>query len=171
MTILCERCRREVEGDISIPATVEDVDLSALPFVPLSEYRHLPNVGGVYFATSGDRVCYIGAANNLFARWRNHQSLYRFFQEKDPRIVWIVVNNRQQRHALEQSCIKRFKPLWNVGGAEHLRPAVVMFRFPSKAQRERWESCARGTTVGDVPFPGDVSGNKRGIEIERHSAA
>lgn len=148
MTILCDRCRREIEavGDIPIPPRANEIIIENLPSVPVGEYLHLPNVGGVYFAYSQDRICYIGAAGNFYLRWRHHRMLTRLEAETDGRIAWVVVNDERERHQLEQESIKHLKPLWNVCGAERLHPAELRRRFPSKAdlnnrlKRERFRA-------------------------------
>lgn len=152
MTILCDRCRREIDavGDIPIPPLASEITIERLPSIPVCEYLHLPNVGGVYFAYSHNRICYIGAAANFYLRWRHHRMLARLEAEADGRIAWIVVNDGGKRHRLEQESIKHFKPLWNVCGAERLSSVEMRRRFPSKAdlsnrlRRERFRNLYQG---------------------------
>lgn len=119
-TVLCERCRREVEaGDISIPG-IADLDINTLLHLTAVEHCHLPNASGVYFAVCQRGVCYIGSAQNFFLRWRHHPQLERLLVEPDAVIAWLVINDKTARQEYEMAAIRRFRPLWNVRGAEHV---------------------------------------------------
>lgn len=117
---LCDRCKREMLGDVPFPPPrVEDLDVHALSYVEVKRYLQAPEFGGVYFALAKDRICYIGEAANLFARWHHHPLLARLEVEPEARIAWIAINYKVQRRQFERAAIARFTPLWNKGGAEY----------------------------------------------------
>lgn len=126
-TILCQRCRRETEAEITIPSAVGELDLRTLPWVDMSEYMHLPICGGVYFAVADRGMCYIGQSENLNVRWRHHPMLERFALEREGRILWIEIHDKGLRRQFERDAIKRFRPLWNRGAVEHISGSIRDF--------------------------------------------
>jgi hypothetical protein len=128
MTIFCDRCGQEVKGG-AVPA-VSDVDYRRLPSVSVWEFRSLPRSGGVYFAYSATRLCYIGKARDLYVRWSQHPQLSRLFREPDGRIAWITIHDKADRWRFERHAIDYFKPEWNANGSDFLKHFQVSKRFP-----------------------------------------
>lgn len=117
MTVLCDRCKRETDGDAPVYPRADEIRLSELPFIVLAELIFLPDEPAVYFACSESGICYIGQSGRLHQRWQHHPFLGRFQLEKNPFIAWLTVRDSLLRKRLEKDCIARFQPLWNRGGA------------------------------------------------------
>lgn len=85
-----------------------------LPSLSLFDRRLLPNCPAIYFVLDGDRVLYIGKANNLVQRWKAHQ---RWFQFKamvgDIRLAWLECTELGLLTEIEASLIDAFEPEFN----------------------------------------------------------
>ena len=72
-------------------------DLSKLPSLSLSQRNTLPKCPAVYFAVdSENRVLYVGRANNLLARWKDHhrqEQLNRINRRNKIKIAWLICPN------------------------------------------------------------------------------
>lgn len=151
----------KAEGEIPFLGTVDDIDIASLPYVPVEDYLGISVCGGVYFAFAGDRICYIGEARDINARWRSHGLRYRLMLETDARIAWLAINDKLKRKRLEREAIARFAPLWNKGGSEYMdsfrldgirQRALAQKRAIKRAANLAKRQAATGR--GDVQLPG-----------------
>lgn len=63
---------RNMQQDTVTAITRESINLAALPSLPLTQWRRLPNCAAVYFALDGENVVYIGQTLSLVLRWQQH---------------------------------------------------------------------------------------------------
>lgn len=147
--VLCQRCRRETEvaADVNSPCAIEDLDLRTLPWVDMSEHRHLPMVGGVYFAVADRGMCYIGESENLNRRLSHHPLILRFHLENEGRILWLEINDKPTRKEYEKTAIRHFRPFWNRGGDEKLIGCSIKRFVHMELER-------RAQQRGDISIPG-----------------
>lgn len=84
-----------------------------LPSRPIHKLQTLPEKSGIYYVTAFGIVFYVGKATNLRARWRKHHRLAQF-QKLAPfgRLHYRLVPAKFLKK-IEQTEIKRLKPLWN----------------------------------------------------------
>ena len=95
--------------------SVENCDLSKLPFVFIGNPKQLPASPGVYFACTDDlRVKYVGMSENLRQRHQNHDRQQDFHAEKVQKICYIATT--QDLLGLEDRYIKHFNPVLNRKG-------------------------------------------------------
>lgn len=133
--VLCQRCRRETEGQVIVPPPIEDLDLRSLPYVDMSEHMHVPACGGVYFAVADRGMCYIGQSGDMATRWRHHRMIERLLLEKEGRLLWIEISDPALRREYEKKAIERFRPLWNRGGDEHFGGHMPTFVRKERVRR------------------------------------
>lgn len=93
-----------------------DLDVSALPSIPLSDCRDLPSIPAIYFAMSSGTIQYIGMSKNLRKRWVNHH--HKKHLDLDADIAWIEVSNLDLLPQIEAALIQWFKPPLNIAGCE-----------------------------------------------------
>lgn len=144
--MICERCKDEIEAAdaISDPAAlVADLKIGGLQSVSVEKRADLPHLSALYFAVSESGVCYVGATLELDRRWNHHPQLTRLRQEQHGLIAWLPLPSRHLK-AAEDAAIRRFKPLWNRGGAQQLSDPELRKQFPIKGRkrgsRRSWES-------------------------------
>lgn len=93
-----------------------DINLFDLPFVLLSDLNNLPNCPAIYFALDSQNIIhYIGKADNLQKRWKDHHRQYRLddINKKYPvRIAWLVWS-KDDLSSAEKYFINHYRPLLN----------------------------------------------------------
>jgi excinuclease UvrABC nuclease subunit len=89
------------------------IDIVNLPSVTFADRANLPLTGGVYFVVepTPERLCYIGKAQNLRARWSSHHRAYQMMPIT--RIHWFDCANEEGRAVLESRLIAFYCPHWN----------------------------------------------------------
>jgi hypothetical protein len=97
------------------------LEISELPFVEFSNLKNLPSCPAIYFAFDSENILhYVGKAENLQARWKNHHRKFQLEQidKKYPiRIFWLVWNEDDLTTA-EKYFIEHYKPLLNTTKVE-----------------------------------------------------
>ena len=91
----------------------KNINLLALPSLPLESRRNLPNKSALYFVfNEDDEILYIGKAGRLVKRWSSHHKLEELQQLSNVRIAWMecdaVIMNSS-----ETALITHFQPLLN----------------------------------------------------------
>jgi excinuclease UvrABC nuclease subunit len=108
----------------------EKVELGVLPAVQFEARDNLPRISAIYFAlANNDKALYIGAAIDLWRRWRSHHHIRALRAAGCAKIAWQSCS-RDEIVALEGVMIERFDPPFN--GA--WRPMVL--RLP-KTEKEK----------------------------------
>jgi hypothetical protein len=68
------------------------IDISTLPFLPLSRLSELPTCSAIYFVLlEGGELLYVGRAVNLNTRWKTHHRYKQFESMESILISWIEV--------------------------------------------------------------------------------
>ncbi|WP_013335090.1 GIY-YIG nuclease family protein [Gloeothece verrucosa] len=110
-----------------------EVNLSDLPFVELSTLNLLPTCPAIYFVLDSKNIIhYIGKADNLQKRWKNHHRKYQLEQihQKYPvKIIWKVWSQKDLDLA-EKYFIDYYKPLLNNTKVEmpHIIPSEIILK-------------------------------------------
>lgn len=89
------------------------VDIDALPSVEFADRLALPRKPGVYFVTDGDGVVYIGQAQSIRDRWRNHHRAVDLVMLDSVRIAWVEQADELARLELEASLTRELRPRLN----------------------------------------------------------
>lgn len=101
--------------------------------IELSNIKKLPECTAIYFVIdSQNRILYIGKANNLSARWKNHHrkhQLEEIHKENLVRIAWQAWNKQDLAEA-ENYLIANFNPLLN--GTEVKSPSIIPSEYKLK---------------------------------------
>ena len=101
-------------------------EISSLPFVHWSELESLPNCAGIYFAIDAKNIIhYIGQAQDLQKRWKNHHRHFQLNQinEKYPIKLYCLAWNKSDLKTAEKHFIQKYKPLLN--STEVKTPQVI----------------------------------------------
>ena len=100
--------------------SMNDVVITDLPSVKLSEWRELPYAPAIYFVIAihkdepeQDHIAYIGQAKRLVMRFRSHHRMSQFEKFPDANIAWIPCSSDDNLTPIEQSAIDHFKPTLN----------------------------------------------------------
>lgn len=109
----------------------ESLDLSALPSMPLSDRKQLPNVSCIYFAMSSGVVQYIGRSVNLQRRWSHHHQTKRLEQEAN--IAWLEISNPALLPQIEAALIRWFEPPLN---REFASQSILKIEEPLGSERK-----------------------------------
>jgi predicted GIY-YIG superfamily endonuclease len=115
--MLCERCKKEAleeQDRFAIAEVVKQLVLADLPSVSVSKILSLPTCQAVYFVFDATKIYYVGAAVDLFARWKYHNYMAQVVKIPSVRIAWLETPTALRE--TEKEAIKKFKPLWNGGG-------------------------------------------------------
>lgn len=114
---------------------IDDFNLNNLPAVSLRETDKLPTVAGIYFAIdSRDRLWYIGKAQNINQRWKNHHRYHQL--EKINRKTSIILkwyechNDENILTQLENYFIEAYHPELNQTKVElrQIAPGEISLR-------------------------------------------
>lgn len=89
------------------------INLFALPSLPLTHKRSLPHCPAIYFVLNGTEVAYIGRTNSLLLRWQAHHKLKELKSLENPRIAWIEIDDKTLAWEIEAALIDWFKPNFN----------------------------------------------------------
>jgi hypothetical protein len=90
-----------------------NIDISALPSLPLANRSGLPTCPAVYFALEGDRVLYVGRASNLQQRWTTHHRYSQLKGINNVRIAWLECSDPSLLPEIEVALIEYFQPSLN----------------------------------------------------------
>jgi predicted GIY-YIG superfamily endonuclease len=130
----------------SLPLSIE---LSKLPSLPLASRKDLPGCPAIYFVLDGDRILYIGKANNLWQRWTTH---HRFKQlstmDISLSIAWLECEDTSTLNTLEKQLIAALHPeLNNKEIWREMPSAKVMFtcEHEFKDDLSEWAKSERRT--------------------------
>lgn len=85
----------------------------SLPSVPLSKRSLLPDLPGCYFVLAGRKILYIGKANSLLERWKNHHRYEELQAVPRVKIVPLVFSKTVKLLQIEARLIEHFKPTLN----------------------------------------------------------
>ena len=129
-------------------------DFRTLPNLTLLDKQQLPECSTVYFAVAKGQVLYIGRANNLRDRWRNHHRLPQLetiSKKCEVRIFWLVCE-KSQLSMLEQQYIEHYCPLLNQSKVpvRQFTPSAKTLSLSLKKLSSRlicfgvWQPSARG---------------------------
>ncbi len=107
--------------------------ISELPCVDFDNLTNLPNVSGIYFVVDSNNIFhYIGQAENLQKRWKNHHRKFQIEQinQKYPVKVFWLVWNKEDLNTAEKYFIERYKPLLNTTKVEtpQIIPSEVILK-------------------------------------------
>jgi len=90
-----------------------NIDISALPSVPLGNKSSLPQSSGIYFAIDSlGTVQYIGRTNNLNQRWTQHHRHYQLSEIDSVRIAYLTADT-DLLPSIEAALIQWFNPVLN----------------------------------------------------------
>lgn len=93
--------------------TLATAQISLFPSLAFEHRTDLPPIPAVYFVLNEQRgVMYIGATENLRARWKSHHRAPQM-NVGSYRIHWMEMGDADQRLAMERQAIDYFRPLWN----------------------------------------------------------
>ncbi|PSB28676.1 GIY-YIG nuclease family protein [Chlorogloea sp. CCALA 695] len=143
----------------------KNINLLALPSLPLESRRNLPEKSALYFVfDEDDEFLYIGKTVNLVKRWQGHHRLEELKQlDNNVRIAWMECDSVIMDSS-ETTFITHFQPLLN--GAtqgqryrELIKNKILCFLTPQKL------NLYRGTLSYEV-YPGNRVFN--GIYGERY---
>jgi len=96
-----------------------DLDLSSLPWMPLSAKAGLIDEPGIYFAIDSlDVVQYVGRSRGVRGRWKNHHRFSQLSRLGGVRICYMAVDDESLLPAIEEALIHWFSPPLNVAGIE-----------------------------------------------------
>jgi hypothetical protein len=91
----------------------DDLDLSSLPWMPLSARTGLIDEPGIYFAVDSDGVVqYIGRSKGVRGRWKSHHRFCELDSMQGIRICFLALP-REQLQMVEKQCILYFNPALN----------------------------------------------------------
>lgn len=92
-----------------------EIDVFALPSLPIPEYQQFPQVSVIYFViTESGAIEYIGKAGNLRKRWyAGHHCIYELNNFKACRVAWFEVAEKDDCAIFEKQCIETFCPRLN----------------------------------------------------------
>ena len=80
----------------------------------LTDLRRLPERAGVYFAISRTgEILYVGQSQNIRLRWVDHPLRFPLAEAECERIAFKLVDDSQERVALETTMINRHRPRFN----------------------------------------------------------
>lgn len=85
----------------------------ALPSLPVTGKKHLPQRPAVYFMLSGDNILYIGQTSNLFQRFVNHEMWKQLGDINSVRVAWLECDSLDDLSQIESELISRFRPNLN----------------------------------------------------------
>lgn len=92
---------------------LSEVDIDALPSLPIEHYRKLPTIPALYFAVSALReTLYIGQTANLFSRWQTHHRLRQLLRIGGVRIHWRIIGTSELVET-ESAAVDYFQPSLN----------------------------------------------------------
>lgn len=109
----------------------KNVNLLDLPSLPL-EFRHkLPDTSALYFVLNDDEILYVGRANRLVERWREHHLFAELEQlgVEEMRIAWLNCDKRLLKSS-ETKFIAHFKPLLNYGSRGRRYQEIIQNNIP-----------------------------------------
>jgi len=90
-----------------------ELNLSALPSMPLENRLSLPQSSGIYFAIdSQNTIQYIGRAVNINQRWTQHHRYYQLSQMGSVRIAYLTAD-ADLLPSIESALIQWFNPALN----------------------------------------------------------
>src|SRR5918911_859874 len=93
----------------------EDIDLTALPSVPLGETHDLPTSPGIYFALieSGE-VLYVGMGESLRQRWqKRHHRRKQLEEAGNIHLAWLTIDDPSLLYSVEKALIDYLDPPLN----------------------------------------------------------
>ncbi len=92
----------------------KSLDLSVLPWMPLSAKTGLIDQPGIYFAIDSlDVVQYIGRSQGVRGRWQGHHRFGELSQMGGVRICYLAVEDKSLLPSVEQALIFWFQPPLN----------------------------------------------------------
>jgi len=91
------------------------VNFDSLPSLPLGSKSMLPECSGVYFVFGDGELQYVGKAENLRKRWRNHARRSEVECLEAPSIKWMPTKS-DLLDSVEASVIARYQPALNTMG-------------------------------------------------------
>jgi hypothetical protein len=140
------------------------VDPFTLPYVLMSEMKHLPKCAGIYFAIEQDEVVYIGKSGNVYHRWKNHQLRGVICDMSDLKAVrrfrlsWLAVDDLRSLTDIERELIRRFRPRLN---HVHNNPAVPI--PGSESTVEALDRAETYLTANERAVPADILATLRRV--------
>ncbi|EKQ70352.1 GIY-YIG domain-containing protein, putative endonuclease [Leptolyngbyaceae cyanobacterium JSC-12] len=91
---------------------INEVNITELPKVAVSNRSNLPEVAGVYFVLGRTEILYIGMSTNIKDRWRRHHKLEFLVDKRDVHIAWLEASTNGLRE-LENKLINKYDPILN----------------------------------------------------------
>ncbi|MGB3208694.1 MAG: helix-turn-helix domain-containing protein [Crinalium sp.] len=111
----------------------QSVDLTALPFLPLTDRKLLPEVPAIYFAIDQNNVIqYIGRSVNLKQRWVGHHRYRQLEKMSGIKLVWLEISDVSLLTTIEEVLIDFFDPILN---SKLIKVYRSSFRAKGKAKR------------------------------------
>lgn len=102
---------KPLQGLIVDTLVPENLDVHALPWLPLEQRHALPKVAALYFVLDADRaIAYIGRTISLQQRWAHHHRRKTYVTRPGMTIAWLVVSDPALLPDLEAACIAFFLP-------------------------------------------------------------
>lgn len=89
------------------------MDVTTLPSVEFADRRALPRKPGVYVVSDATGVVYVGQAQSIRDRWRNHHRSVDLVTLSDVRIAWTEVASLEERLEIEGHLTARYRPRFN----------------------------------------------------------
>jgi excinuclease UvrABC nuclease subunit len=124
---------------------LSNIDISALPSLPLANRSGLPTCPAVYFALEGDRVLYIGRSRNLQQRWAIHHRYKQLQAISNVRIAWLECSDPSLLTEIEMALIRQFLPPLN--GSAVTSPQITMFLDERLKEKFKRVCSIKGTTM------------------------
>lgn len=132
----------------------EDINLSALPWLPLDELITFPRKPAIYFAIdSANRVQYIGKSIDPRKRWGQHHRFEELNSIGFIKVAFLFIDIDSLKDT-ELALIRRFKPPFNVVG----KPDPVFSQLSPRQKTLPQTESSQATTRRKVSIQNLASG-------------
>ena len=85
---------------------VSDINPLALPSLPLTDRRQLPNCAAVYLVLEGETVIYVGQSTSLILRWQQHNKLKQLKSRgTEIKVAWLECSDPALLKSVESALI------------------------------------------------------------------
>ncbi|BAZ71315.1 XRE family transcriptional regulator (plasmid) [Fischerella sp. NIES-4106] len=110
-----------------------NIDLKALPWLPLDEKTAFPQKPAIYFAIDSlGNIQYIGRTKNVRSRWGNHHKYEQLSTIGNIKIAYLFVDLPELLPQIETALIEYFDPPLNA-----IKPSLVPKKFKTKIRNRK----------------------------------
>lgn len=108
----------------------ENLNISELPWLPLSESSAFPSEPAIYIAIdSNNTIQYIGRSENPRKRWRRHHKYEQLSSIGNIKIVYLFVDDLILLSEIESALINHFQPRLNCHSISRLSDKTIGCRI------------------------------------------